>query len=65
MRYAHDVVARLEKAHPLWRVWYVPRATAPLLWCARPWAADHRFDPLCADSAEALDEALTSYDGER
>jgi len=65
MRYAHDVVARLEKAHPLWRVWYVPRATAPLLWCARPWAEDHRFDPLCADSAEALDEALTSYDRER
>jgi len=54
---------RLRRVHPAWEIWYVPRATAPLLWCARRYD-DHK-NVVHGESPQELSEAIGRAGRER
>lgn len=35
----------LEERFPGWQVWFVPAATGPVTWCARPWPLLNEASP--------------------
>jgi hypothetical protein len=42
----------LQRGHPGWRIWYVPHATGPTIWCAQ------REPTLNEASPEDLEKAI-------
>jgi hypothetical protein len=51
-----EAKAELERNHPGWRVWYVPRATGDVRWCAQ------RHPLLNDDSPDHLAESMDEVD---
>jgi hypothetical protein len=48
--------AKLAARHPGWRVWYVPKTTGGVDWCAQ------REPTLCRDTPAQLDEAIAEIE---
>ena len=69
MARVHDLAAldkirhELEERLPGWRIWYVPRSTGAVTWCAHPWPVINAQTPeqLLAEVAQAHAEASDDW----
>jgi hypothetical protein len=55
----YEAIARLEREHPGWQIWVVPRVYGGPVWCARPHGAP--VAQLHADTPEHLSEYITEW----
>lgn len=51
-----EAKAELERDHPGWRIWFVPRTNGPTRWCA------HRLPLLAECSPDDLGAAMSDVD---
>lgn len=51
-----EAKAELERDHPGWRIWFVPRTNGPTRWCA------HRLPLLAECSPDDLRAAMSDVD---
>jgi hypothetical protein len=58
MNHFQAIVAALERDHPDWHVWIVPKAVGGYIWCA--YRRDDERQVLNADSPDELAEYLAA-----
>jgi hypothetical protein len=51
-----EAKAEMERDHPGWRIWFVPRTNGPTRWCA------HRLPLLAESSPDDLRSAMSDVD---